>query len=54
MAVPAIRRPARSRAELRLQARIGLEDLLNMPDGTLAPNNTALVKTARTFSDRPT
>ena len=54
MAVPAIRRPARSRAGLRLQARIGLEDVLNMPDGTLAPNNTALVKTARTFSDRPT
>ncbi len=40
---PALRRAA----ELRLQARIGLEDVLTLPDGTRAPDNAALVARAR-------
>ncbi len=37
----------RHAAALGLQARIGLEDVLALPDGTLAPDNAALVAAAR-------
>jgi uncharacterized protein (DUF849 family) len=40
---PALRRAA----ELGLQARIGLEDVLTLPGGTRAPYNSALVTAAR-------
>jgi uncharacterized protein (DUF849 family) len=40
---PALRRAA----ELGLQARIGLEDVLALPGGALAPDNAALVAAAR-------
>jgi uncharacterized protein (DUF849 family) len=40
---PALRRAA----ELGLQGRIGLEDVLTLPDGTSAPDNAALVTAAR-------
>ncbi len=40
---PALRRAA----ELGLQARIGLEDVLTLPDGTPARDNAALVAAAR-------
>ena len=40
---PALRRAA----ELGLQARIGLEDVLTLPGGTRAPYNAALVTAAR-------
>jgi uncharacterized protein (DUF849 family) len=40
---PALRRAA----ELGLQARIGLEDVLTLPGGTRAPDNAALVTAAR-------
>jgi uncharacterized protein (DUF849 family) len=37
-------------ATLGLQARIGLEDVLTLPDGTPAPDNAALVAAARTVA----
>jgi uncharacterized protein (DUF849 family) len=37
----------RHAAALGLQARIGLEDVLTLPDGTPAPDNAALVSAAR-------
>jgi uncharacterized protein (DUF849 family) len=40
---PALRQAAR----LGLDMRIGLEDTLEMPDGSLAPDNAALVAAAR-------
>ena len=40
---PALRRAA----ELGLQARIGFEDVLTLPDGTRAPDNATLVTAAR-------
>lgn len=40
---PALRHAAR----LGLSTRIGLEDTLTMPDGSLAPDNEALVRAAR-------
>jgi uncharacterized protein (DUF849 family) len=36
---------------LGLQARIGLEDVLTLPDGTPAPDNAALVSAARAVGD---
>ena len=44
---PALRRAA----ELGLQARIGLEDVLTLPDGTPARDNAALVTAARAVGD---
>ncbi|WP_459247459.1 3-keto-5-aminohexanoate cleavage protein [Streptomyces youssoufiensis] len=34
-------------ASLHLDTRIGLEDVLHLPDGTPAQNNAALIHTAR-------
>ena len=36
---------------LGLQTRIGLEDVLSLPDGTPAPDNAALVSAARAVGD---
>lgn len=44
---PALRRAA----ELGLQARIGVEDVLTLPDGALAPDNATLVSAARAVGD---
>ena len=43
----------RHAVELGLQARIGLEDVLTLPDGTPAPDNAALVTAARTVGGVP-
>jgi uncharacterized protein (DUF849 family) len=40
---PALRHAARR----RLSTRIGLEDVLELPDGSPAPDNAALVRAAR-------
>ncbi|MCA1221022.1 3-keto-5-aminohexanoate cleavage protein [Streptomyces sp. 8L] len=39
-------------ATRRLDTRIGLEDALNLPDGSPAPNNAALVRAARAIIQR--
>lgn len=45
--------PALHQARRRgLAARIGLEDVLELPDGSPAPDNAALVKAARAFLSR--
>ena len=43
----------RHAVDLGLQARIGLEDVLTLPDGTPAPDNAALVTAARTVGGVP-
>ncbi len=40
-------------AILRLDTRIGLEDVLHLPDGTPAPGNAALVRAARLMLNSP-
>ena len=37
---------------LGLQTRVGLEDTLQLPDGSIAPDNAALVRAARSFADQ--
>ena len=45
---PALRHALR----LGLETRIGLEDTLRLPDGSLAPDNAALVRVARSLADQ--
>ena len=45
---PALRHAGRQ----GLDARIGLEDVLHLPDGSLAPDNAALVRAARSLLSR--
>ena len=47
------RSAAACRGRQGLDARIGLEDVLHLPDGSLAPDNAALVRAARSLLSRP-
>jgi uncharacterized protein (DUF849 family) len=46
---PAVWAVLREATRLGLHARVGLEDTRTMPDGTMAPDNRALVEAALTF-----
>jgi uncharacterized protein (DUF849 family) len=50
---PAVWAVLREAMRLGLHARVGLEDTRTMPDGTMAPDNRALVEAALTFGGIP-